>query len=82
MSRGVVPILSDVSGHNELVINSFNGYIFSDISELISVLHKVQLLDARTWKKLSINASKFIKKMNEIGYTNLTKVFAYYGTVA
>lgn len=78
MSRGVIPILSDVDGHNDLVIHSRNGFLFHGESELINILFKTGYLSGSYLQELSKNAIQVPRLCYTLARDNMKKHFSHY----
>lgn len=44
MGQGVVPIVSNVAGHNDIVIHGYNGFLFNNQEELTELIFQAMLL--------------------------------------
>lgn len=62
MSRGVIPIVSNVPGHIDVVVNNYNGFIFSNQKDLEEILIYTSNLKKDDILKLSNNAIKSSKE--------------------
>lgn len=56
MSAGTVPIISNVQGNKDVVLNLYNGFLFNNKSELLDLLFKSQLISDDYYDYLSSNA--------------------------
>lgn len=63
MSLGVVPVVSNIYGHTDLIIDAYNGFLFENEYEMSSVLFKSQLLSDAFYNYLSRNAVDTAKRL-------------------
>jgi D-alanyl-D-alanine dipeptidase len=78
MSMGVVPILSKVDGHEDLVIHAHNGFLFNSEKELANLLFKTKFISDESYSVLSSNAMRVPKDCYNITKENLTQHFKLY----
>lgn len=78
MSMGAVPIVSNVEGHADLILNGFNGFLFKNQLELINTIFKVQLLDNKSYNNLSKNAKKSSNKLFKLAKMKIKNNFNKY----
>lgn len=78
MSRGVMPILSDVDGHNDLIIPSYNGFLFTGRKDLTNLLFKAGCLSEDSLQKLSKNSMQIPKLCYTLARDNMKNHFNNY----
>lgn len=78
MSLGIVPILSNVDGHRDLIVDSYNGFAFSNDKELGCLMLKATLLDDNYYKQMSRNTRDFSKRLYVNNERILTSHFNRY----
>jgi glycosyltransferase involved in cell wall biosynthesis len=72
MSSGLICISNNVRGSRELILNNKNGFIYNSSDELYLLLDKIIKMKISKTKKISNNASFFIKKnFNQNKYLDL-----------
>jgi glycosyltransferase involved in cell wall biosynthesis len=78
MSMGTVPIVSNVEGHMDLILNGFNGFLFNNQLELMNTIFKVQLLDNKIYNSLSSNAKKSSNNLLKLAKISIKNNFKKY----
>lgn len=65
MSFWVIPIVSNVEWHKDLIINWYNWFLFNTELELYNILFKVNLLTKEKIEEISLNAINSITRLEE-----------------
>ena len=78
MQMGVVPIISNVEGHKDLVINNYNGFIYDNQLDLINYVFKTQLLNNKEYDRLSMSASVTAENLAKIAKEDIKINFKKY----
>jgi len=78
MSFGVVPILSSVDGHTDLVLNNHNGFLFQGKKELTNIIFQTKIISEDKLKRMSLEAVKTTKKLRQLKKKLLLKYFKAY----
>lgn len=78
MSVGTVPIISDVKGHKDLIINGYNGFLFKNELELINIIFKSTIVDDTYYQNLQNASIKTSEKLIKTGIKNLNTIFKKY----
>jgi len=78
MTVGVVPVLSKVAGHEDLILNGYNGFLFDDQEDLTNTLLKIACLPEGDIESLSNNAKIVPKEYCKISRSNLKRHFEKY----
>lgn len=78
MSMGVVPILSAVDGHEDLISDAYNGFLFRNERELTNLLFKTNFISDKRYDFLSGNARRVSKNCYNITRKNLEQHFKRY----
>lgn len=78
MACGVVPIVSDVEGHKDLVINGKNGFLYTKQIDLVNYIFKSQLINAEDYKQMSKSAKETIINLSKIAKKNIRNNFKIY----
>lgn len=76
MALGVIPMVSQVDGNEDIIINSHNGFIFSDKASLIKVLFKGMLLDSKQRSKMSLAAMHTAFELRRIGVKSFVRLIS------
>lgn len=76
MMCGVVPILSDICGHRDIVINGSNGLIFQSKADCIDKLFYSQIMSDKEYNSMSENSIDTIKKLMDLKQKNLHIFFS------
>ena len=76
MMCGVVPILSDIYGHRDIVINGSNGLIFQSKADCIDKLFYSQIVSDKEYDRMSENAIGTIQNLMNLKQKNLIKFFS------
>ncbi len=78
MNLGVVPILSNVPGHNDLVVPGITGFLYNNTEELRNILFQVVNFDTKIYNEISNNVIKFSKNLEIFGKNAITDHFKKY----
>lgn len=78
MQMGVVPIVSNVEGHKDLIINGSNGFLFNNQLDLINYIFKVQLLDKSEYDRISLLAIKTAENLAKAAKESININFKKY----
>lgn len=75
MSVGVVPIVSNVEGHKDLVNNCQNGFLYDKKIDLVNCIFKSQLIGSKDYDRMSESAKITILNLNNIAKKNIKNCF-------
>lgn len=75
MSYWLVPIVSNVEWHKDLIINNYNGLLFNNDLELTNIIFKLNLITDEYYNNLSKNAKITIEKLNDIWIKTIKEHF-------
>jgi glycosyltransferase involved in cell wall biosynthesis len=75
MYCGVVPILSDVVGHRDLIIENYNGFLFNTLIELQTILFRAEFISRSHYEYLSGNARFTSRQLSNIMVKRLNSIF-------
>lgn len=75
MSFWVIPIVSNVEWHKDLIINWYNWFLFNNELDFFNIIFKINLLDEKMLENISLNAINSIKKLEDIWNLNFNKIF-------
>lgn len=78
MNLGVVPILSNVQGHRDLITSGVTGFLYNDTEELRDTLFKVLNFDIQIYNEISSNVIKISKNLELFGKTAIKNHFKKY----
>lgn len=78
MNAGMIPILSNVPGHRDLVIPGVTGFLFDSTEEMGDILFKVLNFDTKIYNEMSNNIIKFSKNLELFGKAALKNHFNKY----
>lgn len=78
MYCGVVPILSDIASHRELIRNGEDGYLFKNVSELKNIIERSIKMDQLEYKKLSLDVFQSIDNLSKLSIINFNDYFKKY----
>ena len=78
MQMGVVPIVSNIEGHMDLIINNSNGFLYNNQLDFINSIFKVQLLDKKEYERISFLAKKTIENLTRIAKESIKTNFQKY----
>jgi glycosyltransferase involved in cell wall biosynthesis len=78
MNLGVVPILSSVHGHKDLVVSGITGFLYKSTEEMRNLLFKVMNFDAKIYNEISSNVIKLSKNLELFGKNALKNHFKKY----
>ena len=76
MSIGIVPILSDVPGHTDLVIDGLNGFLFKDFRELSCKIFHTQQIEPDLYNEMSKRSQHKAFFLRNIFLENFNKHFS------
>jgi len=80
MSWGVVPIVSNVQGHDDLISVGYNGFLFAGQKQLVNILFKTQsCLSEKKYKEMSASAKDTVKKLSLCSINIIKNHFLKYG---
>lgn len=75
MSTGVVPIVSNVEGHKDLIINGQNGIIYNKKIDLINSIFKAQIMDDKSYKEMRMSARETVENLAKLAKFNIKNNF-------
>lgn len=75
MSFGLIPIVSNVEWHRDMIIDWYNWFLFQDGLDLINLIFKIQLLSTDSTRGMSLNAIESVSTLGKIGYNSLCNIF-------
>ncbi len=78
MQAGVIPIVSNVEGHMDLIFNNNNGFLYNNQLEFINCIFKVQLLDDKEQDRISFLAKNTITNLTRIAKESIKTNFQKY----
>jgi len=78
MHAGVVPIISDISAHRDLITGSQDGYFFKDESDLANILLEALVLEPDVYDIYSKNVIKNIQSLSKLSQTVFVNHFIKY----
>jgi len=78
MSLGVVPIVSRVPGHSDLVLEGVNGFTFCDNVDFREVLFKSSILDSCSYSKISNSSKVMLTRLARYSKLETKKHFNQY----
>ncbi|MFH1233251.1 MAG: hypothetical protein V1649_01200 [Patescibacteria group bacterium] len=74
-----MPIVSDVQGHNDLIIDGYNGFLYDNQKQLMNILFKLSsILTEDKYLELSANAKKTGIKLASYSINIIKKHFLKY----
>jgi hypothetical protein len=75
---GVVPIISRVPGHSDLVLDGVNGFTFCSNSDLREILFKSSILNDRSYFKLASSSKMMSMRLAKYSKLETKKHFSQY----
>jgi hypothetical protein len=78
MSCGVVPIVSRIAAHEDIIVHGKNGFLFSGTKELTKLLMRIDLMDQESYDSLAINAMKTADALRVSGQQKFISHFSKY----
>jgi len=78
MHMGVVPIVSNVEGHMDLIINNSNGFLYNNQLDFINSIFKAQLIDDKEYNRISFLAKTTIENLIRISKNSIKNNFQKY----
>lgn len=78
MALGAVPLVSDVEGHKDLIINGRNGFLYNKQIDLVNTIFKAQLIGARDYNEMKESAQKTIINLSKLAKENIKNNFKIY----
>lgn len=78
MANGVVPLVSNVKGHKDIILSGFNGFLFDNSDDLVDSIYKLLFMDDETYKKFSSNAMNTISAIERRTILTITNHFKKY----
>lgn len=78
MACGVVPIVSDVEGHKDLIIDGKNGFLCKKQIDLVNCIFKSQLIGSDDYRQMSKSAKETIFNLSKMAKKNIVNNFKIY----
>lgn len=78
MAYGVVPIVSNVEGHKDLVIDGKNGFLYNEPIDLVSSIFKSQLMSVNDYNQMKKSAKSTIASLSKLAKKNIKNNFKIY----
>ncbi len=79
MSYGVVPLVSDVPGHRDVIINGYTGFLFSGNNELADFIFKLHVMaDTDYYEQISSHCRVTVQNMATYSIATLKNNFSQY----
>jgi glycosyltransferase involved in cell wall biosynthesis len=78
MAFGVVPIVSNVEGHKDLIIDGRNGFLYNKQIDLVNSLFKAQLISTKDYNGMRLSSQETITNLSKMAKENINKNFKYY----
>lgn len=79
MSFGVVPIISNVKGHKDIITHGITGFLFSNETELYDLLFQSQLWSQDIYQRISENARDTVQSLYKLKQNNIKHFLSIYG---
>ncbi len=78
MMIGVVPIVSNVEGHKDIIIDGYNGFLYNSQLDLTNLIFKMNLVDENYYSTISQNAVTSMNKLMGIAKQRIVSEFKKY----
>jgi glycosyltransferase involved in cell wall biosynthesis len=78
MACGAVPIVSNVDGHKDLIIDGKNGFLYNKRIDLANCLFKAKILPQEDYIRMSTSACNTILNLNKLAKKNIRNNFKIY----
>ncbi len=75
LSLWVIPIVSDVEWHSDIILNGYNWFLFRSELELNNLLFKTQLISSSAYQKISENSMDSAELLLKIWVNNIKILF-------
>lgn len=75
MSQGVVPILSRIDGHKDIILHGINGFLFDTQADLLDVLLYTEIMSDEEYASLSRSAIRTVQGLRESKQVRLMNFF-------
>ena len=76
MSLGIVPVVSDVEWHKDLIIQGYNWFLFRDNADLLNSIFKINLISEDYYKNISQSAIVSMSQLRQSGEASLLNIFS------
>lgn len=76
MSQGVVPILSRIDGHKDMVQHGVNGFLFDTHADLLDVLLYTEVMSDKEYLELSRSAIRTVQGLRDSKLARLMNFFS------
>ncbi len=77
MSQGVVPILSRIDGHKDIIQHGVNGFLFDTSADLLDVLLYTEVMSDDEYGALSLSAVRTVQGLRESKRVRLMNFFTH-----
>jgi len=77
MAYGVVPVLSAVEGHTDIIIDGCNGFLFSSTRDMYNVLCKINFLPQLDLEAMRVRATETVRLLNIESFNSFCNSFNY-----
>lgn len=78
MAIGLVPIVSNVEGHRDLLVDGCNGFMYSEQIDLVNFLFKVHLMSDKDYQSMSKYAQRTAGNLAKLAKESIKINFKYY----
>ena len=78
MAHGAVPIISNVEGHKDLVIDGKNGFLCNKQIDLVNSIFKSQLMSTDDYNQMQKSSQNMIYNLSKLAKRNIKNNFKVY----